>query len=443
MRGFRSTLVLLVVFLGLLGYIYFYLIKKPPTSDTEIKQKAFTVKPETIDEIQIKTASGETVVAKKNGTAWELIAPAAKADESELSTITTNLASLEIQRVVDEQPSDLKQYGLAEPRVDVAFKSAGDKELKHLLVGDKTATGGDLYAKLPDEKKVFLISGFLDSTFNKTSFDLRDKSLLTFDREKVDVVSVVTPTQTTELAKAGTDWRVKKPVDARADFSAVEGVIGRLQSGQMKSLVAGEVKDLKQYGLDAPAVTATVGAGSVRATLAIGKAAEGGNLYARDVSRPMVFTVESSLADDLKKAPDTYRRKELFEARAFNTDRVDVTRGGSTIAVEKVKGDGKDVMDKWRQVSPATDLDTTKVEAWLSKLTELNAQSFADAKTATGLSTPVATVVVRFTDGKKEDRVTFGKTGADAYAARSDEAGAAKIDAMKLDEILKEIDALK
>jgi hypothetical protein len=443
MRGFRSTLILLVVFLGMLGYIYFYLMKRPATPETEAKTKVFDVKPETIDEIRIRTAAGD-VTAKKASGSWELVEPAAKADETELSSITTNLSSLEIQRVVDEQPSDLKQYGLAEPRVDVGFKASGDKELKHLIIGDKTATGNDLYAKLPADKKVFLISGFLDTTFNKTPFDLRDKTILKFERDKVDMVSIVMPAQTIELAKMGTDWRLKKPVDARADFSAVEGAIGRLQSGQMKSIAAADAKDLKQYGLDAPAVTATVGAGSVRATLAIGKAAEGGNLYARDTSRPTIFTVEASLADDLKKATDTYRRKDLFEARAFNTDRVELTRGGATIAIEKVKGDGKDAKEKWRQIAPAAaDLDTTKVEAWLSKLTELNAQSFAEPKTDTGLSKPIATVVIKFSDAKKEERVTFGRAGAEAYASRVDEAGAAKIDAMQLDEALKGVDSLK
>jgi hypothetical protein len=39
--------------------------------------------------------------------------------------------------------------------------------------------------------------------------------------------------------------------------------------------------------------------------------------------------------------------------------------------------------------------------------------------------------------------VTFGRTDTDAFAARSDEPGAARIDAMGLDESLKAIDALK
>ena len=49
----------------------------------------------------------------------------------------------------------------------------------------------------------------------------------------------------------------------------------------------------------------------------------------------MVFTVESALADELKKPADDFRLKDLFDARSFNTTRVEIARGGQTIAFEK------------------------------------------------------------------------------------------------------------
>ena len=109
---------------------------------------------------------------------------AAPPDEAAVSGITSNLASVEIQRVIDENPADLKEFGLAEPRVEVAFKAGGQE--RRLQIGQKTPPGTDVYAKLADQKKVFLISSYLDSTFNRGTFDLRDKSVLKLDREKID-----------------------------------------------------------------------------------------------------------------------------------------------------------------------------------------------------------------------------------------------------------------
>src|SRR5206468_11558376 len=111
-----------------------------------------------------------------------------------------------------------------------------------------------------------------------------------------------------------TEWKLTAPLQVRADFGAVEGLVGRLQSAQMKSIAADEAPpDLKKFGLDKPEVTVNVNAGSARATLLVGGKADDGTIYVRDASRPMIMTVESSLVDDLKKGGDEYRRKDIFE----------------------------------------------------------------------------------------------------------------------------------
>ena len=148
-----------------------------------------------------------------------------------------------------------KQYGLDPARVDVAFKAGGQEQ--HLLIGQKTPTGTDLYARLADKPRVFLISSYLDTSFNRTTFDLRDKTVLKIDREKVDNVSIATPDRTLSFTKSGSDWRMTAPVDARADFGAIEGIVGRLNTAQMKALTSPDGGDLKEYGLDKPGARCT------------------------------------------------------------------------------------------------------------------------------------------------------------------------------------------
>ncbi len=446
MRSFRSTLVLFVVLVGLVGYIYFVESRKPATpAGEDAKPKVFSVAADRIGELTVKPASGDATVLRKADGAWQIVQPEqSAADDAEVSGLTSGLASLEIQRVVDENPRNLKQYGLEQPRLDVAFKAAGDKNERHLLVGDKTATGGDLYAKLQNEKRVFLIPAYLDATFNKSTFDLRDKSVLKFDRNKVDAILLASADKDVQLAKRGEDWSLTKPVQAPADYGTVEGLVGRLQTAQMKSLVAADPKDLKEYGLDKPDLSVTLGAGSTRATLQIGKKTADATLYARDAARPMVFTIESGLLDDLKKPSDDYRRKDLFESRPYNTTRVELTRGADTWVFEKVKGQGKDATEKWRQVSPtARDVDATKIDTFLTRLTNLRAQSWAAPATKTGVDQPVLSASARFDEGKKQERVVFGKGGADYYASRTGEPGAAKIDSTEFEDALKALDALK
>jgi hypothetical protein len=450
MRGLRSTIAFVVVLAGLGAYIY--LTRNTPIDEGSPKHdKVFAaVQSDKIDSLKITSEKGETTTLAKSGAGWQITEPAAaKADDSEVSGMTSSLASVEITRAIDDNPSNLADYGLAKPRIDVAFKSAADKDYTHLLIGDKSPTGADLFAMRGGEKKVFLIPSMQEQTFNKGPFDLRDKTLITFDREKVDGIDLNADGKTVAIAKEGGDWKITKPLQVGADFGSVEGLVGRLQTVQMKSIVKSDPTpaDLKTYGLDKPVATATLNLGSARATLELGGKADDNTIYARDTSKPLVVTVESTLADDLKKGADEYRRKDIFEFRAYNANRIEFTRGGQTVAFEKVKADAKDAAkdagDTWRRVSPkpaAANKDT--IDGLLSRLSNMRATSFAESTANTGLDKPELTVSVKFDEGKKEEHVTFGKSGNDIYTSRPGEPGAAKVDATDFSEALKALDEL-
>jgi len=145
----------------------------------------------------------------------------------------------------------------------------------------------------------------------------------------------------------------------------------------------------------------------------------------------------------LKKGPDEFRRKDLFEFRSYNATRVEITRNGQTVAFERVKGQGENAQDKWRRVSPnAGDADRDKVEGMLSRLSNMRAASFVESTAKTGLDKPAMAVSVKFDDGKKEERVTFGKEGDQVYASRPGEPGAAKTDATDFNEVNKTLDEI-
>ena len=367
---------------------------------------------------------------------------AAKPDAAEVSGLTTNLSTLEVQQVVDENASALADYGLDKPRVEVTFKTGGQQHT--LQIGQKTPPGTDLYAKRAGDNTVFLISSYLDSTFNRGTFDLRDKTVLNVERDKVEAVDVTAGTQSMRFTRAGGEWQMTAPAPGRADFGAVEGLVGRIAGLQMKAIEQNATK-LAQYGLEKPAATVTLGSGSSQATLLIGKEAGEGALYAKDASRPAVFTIESSILDDLKKDPAEYRQKDLFDARAFNSNRLEIARGSQTLVFEKVTTKNKDGQDeqKWRQTGPqARDVDATKMDALLNAITGARATGFATAGTKTGLDKPELTAGIKFDDGRKQDRVTFARSGADAYAQRAGDTSAAKIDTATLDAIVKALDAL-
>jgi hypothetical protein len=437
-RGLKSTIALVVVLAGLVAYIYFVDSKKPASDTPEVKAKAFTVDADQIEDIEFKPASGEpSRVQKTNGT-WQLVEPEkAEADQGQVSNAATSLAAIEINSVVDDNPSDLAQYGLNPPKADIAFRVKGQKDVRHLFLGEKTATGGDLYAKTPDQKRVFLIASYLENTFNRTPFDLRDKAVLKFDQSKADGIELVHEGATTTLAKSGSDWMVTKPYKARADFAGAEAVLTALSSLQMQKIVSNEAKDLGKYGLDKPAATVTVMAGSNRASVALGKT-EADTVYARDLSRPLVFTIPTTASPDLEKNAEGFRRKDMFDGRSFNTSHVELRRGGETVTLDKSKSkDGKDV---WKNAA-GKELDTAKVEDLLTKLSNIRAQLFQQ-RTDPVLKMPTLVATLKL-DNNTTETVIFARNGNAVLANRSDEPGSATVEVMAFNDAMMAIDAVK
>jgi hypothetical protein len=444
-RGLRSLLVLLLV-AGAVGWYAYRDSSRPLDTGEPKRDKVFTVEADKIEEIALKSESGERTRLQKAGNDWKIVSPAGVApDANEVSSLASGIASLDTDRVVDENPPDLKEYGLAQPRIEVTFKTGGKEQT--LLIGQKTPPGTDLYAKRGDEKKVFLIPGHLESTFNKTTFDLREKAAVKVDRDKLDSLEFTAGDKTVRFVKPAAEWQIAAPVQARADFSAIEGIVSRLAGLQMKSVIDTPDPDGKKYGFDKPAATVTFGTGSSQASLVIGGPAAEGTVYARDRSRPAIFTIESAVLDELKKDPSEYRQKDLFDARSFNASRLEIVRAGQTYAFEKTRVKNKEGQDeeKWRQLTPQPrELDQPRFDALLSALTNMRATGFVDASAAAkALAAPELSVTIKFDEGKKEERVTLAKSGSDAFASRSGEPGAAKIDASAVDAATKALQELK
>ena len=303
MRGAKSFLVLLAIAVAIGAYAYFVESRREGSDASTTKnEKVWSIEADKIEQIDVKAANGDQTTLKKNGSDWQITAPTtADADQSAVGSMASSLASLESTKTVDENPASAKPFDLDPPNVSVRVHVAGESEPRELDLGTKTPTGTDMYARVKGQPKVFLVGSYLDGQLNRTTFDLRDKSVLKFDRAKVDSLELK-PSGTPDVSlakKSSEQWRLTAPVSAQADFSAVDSLLNQLSQAQMKSIVEGDgTANLKKYGLDKPLAEAVIGAGSTRATLAIGSESPDGTRYARDLTRPMVFTVEASLLDD-------------------------------------------------------------------------------------------------------------------------------------------------
>jgi hypothetical protein len=439
MRGIWSTLALVVVLAGLGAYIYFVESERPAASSSvdgePAREKFFTVETDTITEVKL-TYKGQTTLLRKSDGGWKIVEPMqVDADPPEAISLAQAIANLESVRPVVDNPADLAQFGLAEPQIVVEFKAEGGQSGSFKL-GGKNPTQTEIYAMKGGGNTVVLVSSFQESSFTKEPFALRDKKILKFDRDQADALTLNKGASSLELTRADSEWKVAKPIAGRSDYSAIEGFLTRLSSANMATLLEENPADLAKYGLDKPSMTVTVGSGSAKATLLVGKT-ENDRTYAKDASRPMVFTVDSTLQTDLNKGFDEYRKKELFEFRPFGLAKLravlDAPGGPKTYEIEKVAPAKPGDAETWKvtrmdPVGGASHVpDTAAMDDLLNKLVGIRAESFVTGSAKTGLDQPALVVSVSYDEGKFE-RVRFGVVGDNAYGRRDGEQLVAKID---------------
>jgi hypothetical protein len=509
MRSGKSFLILLLLAAGVGSYAYFVESKRDTTTDSTTKHpKILTADAAKVGEIQVHAASGDVTTLTKSGGRWQITSPIqADADSAQVDSLISSLTSLESQRTIDAHPSSVASYGLSPARFSVAFKQTGDTAFHRVDFGSKTPAGSDTYVQVEGQPAIMLVSSYIEDTLNRGTFDLRDKTALKVAKDGVDAITVQPAVGTAVAAtKKGSDWRLTAPADARADFSAVDTIIGRLTDAKIKTIVAPgsrppapakpadtkkpgaaskpaassppdvpkpdettapktEAKsatgadtnysaaDLKAYGLDKPQLTVTIGAGSTRAILAIGGPYDDSSVYARDLSRPLIFTIDKAILTDVNKKPDDLRIKDIFEFRTFTATAIDLTYGGATYSFMKdqapapAKPDQSSApVDTWKQTKPTGKaVDQTKFTDLLTNLSNLRSDKFADKALASGED---LTVDVKFGDAtsSKEERVTLRKSGTTAQAVHPGDAGAAVVPVADLDKIisgLKGIEGIK
>ena len=118
MKELRSTLALVVVLAGLVGYIYYRNNREATPEDA--KEKAFAaIKAEDIEEVQITLADGQAARVQKADGTWKVVAPEpADADQSEVSSLTSALADLERPKDPGRPPFDRREWMLILARID-------------------------------------------------------------------------------------------------------------------------------------------------------------------------------------------------------------------------------------------------------------------------------------------------------------------------------------
>jgi hypothetical protein len=443
---FWKTWVAVAVCAGLGAYAYFVESKREDKPEKP-KEKVFALDKSKVKELEVAASGSPAIHLTREGDGWRLTAPAppVAADAGAADSLVTTLETLEVQEVVTESPGALAEFGLDPPRTAVSVLLQGASEPLKLLVGDKSPDGGALYAKVPTRARVFTVPAYVESSFNKKPFDLRDRDVLHVKRDAVRTLEVQGPEGAYALARDGNgEWSFTRPLKTRAGRWSVDGLLGTLEGLRMESIAAEDAKDLKPFGLDKPARLVTLGLeGGGTRTLQVGSSPSEKKYHAREAASRMVAVVPGAVVDDLAKGMAELRAKRLLEVSTYEVDgfTVELEGGRKVYARSSVKDkDGVDVY-KWKRPQPdGKELDTTKVQDALFQVGAVEVPEFLDkpeGPAVYGCDKPALKTTLRLGPGKPEAWFEVCRKDAAAYGRRSGDDAVLKLDPQKTEELLK------
>src|SRR5271170_499616 len=432
----NGLLIAAIALAALSGVLYWSNHKKPTVDAVKVSAhtppKILTLNQADITKVEIKKTGGDAVELTRNDAGkWQIAgAKPLRADQNEVSTMTSTLSSLTGDRLIEEKASDLADYGLAQPATEVDITEKDNKAQK-LLIGNNTPAGNGAYVALAGDPRVFTLANYAKTSIDKTAKDLRDKRLLVFEQDKLSRVELSAKKQDIEFGRNKDQWQIVKPKPLRADDSKVEELIRKLGEAKMDLSASDEdqKKAVAAFNSGTAVATAKVTDASGTEELQVRKNKE--DYYAKSSAVEGVYKVGSDLGTALDKSADDFLNKKLFDLGFTDPEKIEMHDGAKAYFLTKggsdwFSADGKKV-------------DPIGAEGFVEKVRDLAASKFVDS----AFTSPAMEVTVTSNSGKMVEKVLIAKDGDHFVAKRDGEPALYQLDPVVVTGLEKAAEDLK
>ncbi|MCX6996859.1 MAG: DUF4340 domain-containing protein [Kiritimatiellaeota bacterium] len=240
------------------------------------------------------------------------------------------------------------------------------------------------------------------------------RKALTIEPGRITEFTVASSNLQVTCVQTNGQWRLTRPIAARADAAAVDRLLAgleRLSRGEVITPAqrrAGNLT-LASYGLEPARIRITLGAGARRQTVLFGRAAPlGGALYIKDAARAEVIATDASATNLCPASVAALRDHALFKDSAQTVKRFDLRGGGRFLQL--ARNDHGD----WQFQQPlVARADRAAVQEVLELLFDWKAVDFVSDNPADlapyGLDESATRVVLNAGDKTGEQTLLLGK----------------------------------
>ena len=406
---------MLVVLLGLGVYVYF--IELPKAKQEAEKPTVLIFEKEAVDTLTLTYPEREIRLQQTAAGEWGITAPIqAKADDTAVNNMLTTIVDEEVTRsLTPEEPVDLALYGLAQPPVVLRIALQDGTTLPKVSIGKDTPVGFSAYVQKEGDPQLHLTRQAFRLGLIKEVKELRDKTVLPFERDSVTRIAINTAETSIVLGKTDDGWAFEHPAPYAVDASAVQTYLSTLEGMRAEDFVEQPLLDLSAFGLDPAQLTVSLHLGEdTKRTLAVGDeknvAAGTTQRYLKRDDGETLYLVRTGLLKDLSKSVTDFRDKAVVNIPEGEITQVVVTREGREgFTLSRGEENTWEIDRK----SEGT-LKTATLSQFVADLRELRGFEIAadnpEDLSPYGLDNPTITLVAVDESGEKLATVFLGQT---------------------------------
>ena len=431
--------------LVILGGLVYYTEKNPPASGDD-KTPIVDIEEDSIQKVIVTRPDKDPIELQRGeDDEWAFSEPLViPADQFSVNSIVTSLASMDSDRVVEENVVNWEPYGLTgqgTAQVEAVVEEGEDDKTYRVIFGSDTPTGSGVYARLDGDPRLFTVYSYIKTTFEKEVFDLRDKKLLQVDEDKISRLVLNAAGGTIEFGKTGDDtWQILRPQPLRADNFTVGDLARSVRNAEMMSVLEEGEEPSGKYDFSKPSAAVEIVDEAGAHTLTIAKDSDD-KYYAKSSDlEGGVYEVSSTMAGGLDKKLEDFRNKKLFDFGFKEIAKLALRDGDTRVVVEKKE-------DKWRLTSEDDrELDSGKVQTAIDWLRDFTAKSFTSDNKADlgkyGLTAPVIEAKVATTEGSGDEVMISSPEEDLVYAARAGQPSTYEVEKSAVEAIQQSIQDL-
>ena len=343
----RTTLLLLLLAVGLGLWIKFVESKKPNTVEAQ-RQAGNVVNfdRDKLEGIAIQNGEDKIVLRREQGK-WRLTEPVK--DQADPAVVDNLISDIEAWRKEGMIPAKevtadkgrMNEFGLVQPKLRLRLLGPGAPA--EIFFGKDTAFEGTMYVRFADSKDVFLAGQTVRTDISKKPVDFRDRKLTDLTTAQVTRAVLKSPGGEIELAKRDEHWEIVKPLQARGDDQRINDLLAQVTNARIQEFVGDDSSDLHTYGLSEPRGSITIygaddksarrtdsSSGEEGRTLQIGAGAEKIKeaVYARYFPRRAVYALPKKTEEILTVRPNDLRDRHLVRLDTNSLDRINLESSG-------------------------------------------------------------------------------------------------------------------